>query len=166
MLRSIGKRIAQARTEAGFARQADLAKAIATSATTISRYERGDITPPHRALVAIAQATGRTVAWLLGEELTTGEQEAGVTQAIDQIESLLARAQAVVTPLGPAGMYPGIRALLADEHLCSTLAITPAEITTLRAYHLPVGPADKAQAIALLLALRAMTASPGSAPTK
>lgn len=61
----LGKRIKQAREQAGFT-QEKLAELIGTSRAAIARYELGEIEPKLRNLIAIAQCLSVTTDWLLG----------------------------------------------------------------------------------------------------
>lgn len=75
---SIGRRIRQARTEAGFRRGTDFAAALGLQHnTSVSRWERGHVTPGPRWLRTIAAVCGVSVDWLLtGREQPSGGEAA------------------------------------------------------------------------------------------
>lgn len=60
-------RIAQARRERGMTQQ-DLAVRLRVAVATVQRWEAGTTTPSLRRLEAIADATGRPVAYFVQEE--------------------------------------------------------------------------------------------------
>lgn len=63
----LGRHIQEARIAAGHNNQAEFARQIGVTPTTLWRYERGDITPGVDVLLRIARLTGRTVEWLCAE---------------------------------------------------------------------------------------------------
>lgn len=78
-------RIFKARTDAKMT-QGDLAKAVGKTRGAVAQWESGEVRPRHNTLVAIAEATGRSIMWLLhgGDEgngklglLVVGEVAAG-----------------------------------------------------------------------------------------
>jgi transcriptional regulator with XRE-family HTH domain len=69
---NLGKRIRQARKDAGLAQEA-VARRADVGVNVISRIERGTITDPHYStLSGIARALDTTVAELVGEEESAG----------------------------------------------------------------------------------------------
>jgi transcriptional regulator with XRE-family HTH domain len=63
----LGRRIAQARREAGLTQPELAALAGLKHPQSISNYERGSTEVPPRRLRRIAEATHRDIAWFLGE---------------------------------------------------------------------------------------------------
>lgn len=59
---AIGRRMAQARKEAGLT-QEELAKRIGYIARSVAGWERDETHPRPKALNAVAEATGRPVSW-------------------------------------------------------------------------------------------------------
>lgn len=65
---AMGKRIAQARREAGFRTAQDFADALDVSVWTVRSWESGKSQPRYDMLETISVLTGRTRGWFLGEE--------------------------------------------------------------------------------------------------
>jgi transcriptional regulator with XRE-family HTH domain len=61
---SLAKNIVRARQKAGLS-QADLAKKVKKSRSSVNEYESGNHTPKLKLLIKIAKATGTTVEALL-----------------------------------------------------------------------------------------------------
>jgi transcriptional regulator with XRE-family HTH domain len=81
----VGRRIAQAREEAGLT-QAELATRIGLRhPQSISNYERGETEVPAKRLRAIAEATGKDISYFLGE----ASAEVARAEAWDEILLLL-----------------------------------------------------------------------------
>jgi transcriptional regulator with XRE-family HTH domain len=84
-LQVVGARIAQARREAGFT-QDELSDLIGVGMRQIQYYEAGT-SNPYRTLRRIAEATGKSVGWLLhgdpATELSAAEDVASLLQAIE-----------------------------------------------------------------------------------
>jgi transcriptional regulator with XRE-family HTH domain len=98
----IGRRIAQARNEAGL-NQRQLAELIGVAdAQSISRYERGKTALSTKRLRKIAEATGKPMNYFvlepLGEQMAQGDQE--------RLSSLLGRLEQLVTRLEAAQAEP------------------------------------------------------------
>lgn len=82
----VGDRIRQARLEAGFT-QDELAELIGVGMRQIQYYEAGE-SDPYRKLAKIAEATGKTIGWLLhGDEPTP--QDRGRPEWVGEIEGRL-----------------------------------------------------------------------------
>jgi transcriptional regulator with XRE-family HTH domain len=65
--RQIGRRIIQARQELGGVTQEELAELVGVSVRSMQAYESGEVIP-YRKLRQLAEALGRTPAWLLHGE--------------------------------------------------------------------------------------------------
>lgn len=88
MVVGIGDRIRQARTEAGFT-QDQLADLVGVGMRQIQYYESGE-SDPYRKLRQIAEATGKSVDWLLrGDEDASEPGEAEVSQRLAAVEEEL-----------------------------------------------------------------------------
>jgi transcriptional regulator with XRE-family HTH domain len=65
---AIGQRIKQARIAAGIAVQAQFARDVGVSYTTLWRYEEGKLTPSADSLQRIAGIAGVSIDWLVTGE--------------------------------------------------------------------------------------------------
>ena len=93
----VGERIKQARTEAGLT-QDQLAELIGVGMRQVQYYESGE-SDPYRTLTRIAEATGRTVGWLLrGEELSERDA-AEVAARLEGLEAGQARSEELLLEL-------------------------------------------------------------------
>lgn len=134
------------RTRKGWT-QAEAAEHAGVSKKALANWERGGRPQPNL-LRQVAQAYGVSVEYL-------------TDPLVAQDKSLFGEE----TPpppsptFKPAATFPGIRALLADEKLCATHGVTAEERKWLESeYAMPIGPRDVNEAVALLLALRQMSA--------
>lgn len=85
--KEIGKRIAEARHEAGGMTQEELAALIGVSPRSVQAYELGEVIP-YRQLRDLEQKLGKPVAWFLhGEEAMQARD--------DQLELILRKLEAV-----------------------------------------------------------------------
>lgn len=88
--KAIGKRIAQARLEAGGMSQRELAELIGVTERSVSAYEAGDVVP-YRFLSKIEEALQRDKAWILyGDEAMRGsigtlENQETMLQKLDDL---------------------------------------------------------------------------------
>lgn len=132
MAKQIGERIRQARMDAGFHRQRDLADKIEDIAREegadvpidnqrISDWERGVNKPSDRYMELLAKAVGRDVGWFYGRDkratpdlFPVTEQlddvDAKFSERVDEIEARLERIERVLTDSDK-----GILALLARQ---------------------------------------------------
>lgn len=95
----LGRRIAQARHEAGLATAEQLAGLIGKSVHTVYAYEAGNIVPPIPVLEKIAKATGRPLQWFLsGEDSALGDMLDRTEKELQRIRQDLAQKEA---PPGP-----------------------------------------------------------------
>lgn len=93
-LRAVGARIAEARRESGLT-QDELSDLVGVGMRQIQYYEAGE-SNPYRTLRRIAEATGKSIGWLLhgdpATELSAAEDVAALLQGLDlRLEALEAQ---------------------------------------------------------------------------
>lgn len=91
--REIGRRIAQARQEAGGMTQRELGELIGVTDRSIMAYESGDVIP-FRFLRQIEDATGRSAGWILHgdayREVPTTEHMDIQREMLDELRAIRA----------------------------------------------------------------------------
>ena len=126
---NVGERILKARRAAGLT-QDELAERVGVRAGTILRWENGHQEPRGRRLQVIADATGKSVAWLQtghdGNTVRALINGVWVEGAPDVLLEALERS-GHAPPAAAGEPEPGVVALLADEQLCRDLRITADE---------------------------------------
>lgn len=95
---SIGRRIAEARRDAGLT-QDQLSDLVGVSMRTIQNWEGGD-TSAYRHMRQIAEITGRSLQWLLHGE--SGEDES-LAKRVEAMQSQLDRIEQLLRPPGDPG---------------------------------------------------------------
>lgn len=83
----VGDRIRQARMEAGLT-QDELADLVGIGMRQIQYYESGE-SDPYRKLRSIAEATGKSIAWLLRGEAKGEAADEEILERLEAVESLL-----------------------------------------------------------------------------
>lgn len=85
----VGDRIKQARVEAGFT-QDQLADLIGVGMRQVQYYE-ADESDPYRKLTRIAEATGKSIGWLLhGGQTIEEDQLAALREEVAEVRAMLA----------------------------------------------------------------------------
>jgi len=119
---TVGRRIASARHTAGLT-QDELAAAVGVAMSTIQQYESGRIQPRPNRLRKIAEATGKSLAWLRGEDDEPAPEhgiiqigDATVQGPADVLAKVLAAHQAGQTPNGTPEAHTGLTRTTAAEH--------------------------------------------------
>lgn len=131
---SLGKRIAKARRDAGV-RQQDLANTLQVSVKAVQRWELDENRPRHYRLRAIAEATGKSLFYFLTDD---GEEPRDLTEEVmllrkrlDDLATGIERGEPIEDSADER-RHPGVEGLLANEELCKTLGVTPAQGAALR----------------------------------
>lgn len=126
---NMGERIRKARRAAGLT-QDELAERVGVRAGTILRWENGHQEPRGRRLQAIADATGKSVAWLQtghdGNTVRALINGVWVEGAPDVLLEALERS-GHAPPAAAGEPEPGVVALLGNGALCDALCITDDE---------------------------------------
>lgn len=119
MNKSLGRRMAAARVEAGLSTE-DMAKIVSRSAQAVRGYERGANQPPGQVLSAWAAATKKAVSWFFQD-------------GIDE----------EVPPPAPGRVvHPGVEALAKDVDLRVEEGVTDEKIELLRSFRAQFGGSD------------------------
>ena len=87
--KEIGRRIIQARQEAGGMTQRELGELIGVSERSIAAYEAGDVTP-YRFLRKLEEVLGRSAAWILHGDDAPVTQDKQFAESLRRIEDQLA----------------------------------------------------------------------------
>lgn len=119
---TVGRRIASARIEAGFT-QAELADQIGITEGSVRQYEAGSINPRPNKLRRIAEVTGKSLAWLRGEDDDVAPEhgtihigDAVIEGPAEVLAKVLAAHQATSTPDGAPEAHTGATRTTAAEH--------------------------------------------------
>jgi transcriptional regulator with XRE-family HTH domain len=104
----LGNRIREARTSQGW-KQKHLAAEVRVEPITVSRWERGATTPDLDAIRLVAEATGRPLAYFLGEDVPVSppsleESVKRIEAAADRIAADADRIAAALEELRPLGL--------------------------------------------------------------
>lgn len=83
----IGRRIAQARQEAGGMTQRELGELVGVTDRSIIAYEKGEVVP-YRLLPKLESALGRTAAWFLYGEVSEANRDLQLEQIMSSIAAL------------------------------------------------------------------------------
>ena len=86
----IGKRIAEARHEAGGMTQQELGELVGVSVRSIAAWELGDVIP-YRHLKELERATGVDAAWLLHGEESTDLRDRQLEEISRKLDEILRR---------------------------------------------------------------------------
>jgi transcriptional regulator with XRE-family HTH domain len=86
----IGKRIAEARKEAGGMTQEELGELVGVSVRSIAAWELGDVIP-YRHLKELEHATGVAAAWLLHGEESTDIRDRQLDEISRKLDEILRR---------------------------------------------------------------------------
>ena len=86
----IGKRIAEARKEAGGMTQEELGELVGVSVRSIAAWELGDVIP-YRHLKELEKATGASAAWLLHGEESTDVRDHQLDEINGKLDEILRR---------------------------------------------------------------------------
>lgn len=97
----IGRRIAQARKEAGGMTQRELGELIGVTDRSVMAYEKGEVIP-YRFLRKIEEATGRSAGWILHgdryNETPTGENVEVSKRILEELVSIRELLEAQARP--------------------------------------------------------------------
>jgi transcriptional regulator with XRE-family HTH domain len=85
----VAEKIKAARAAKGW-KQKQLAAEVSVEPMTVSRWERGATTPDFDALGLIAEATGKPLAYFLGDDQVPSA-EPSLAEAVERIEAAAAR---------------------------------------------------------------------------
>jgi transcriptional regulator with XRE-family HTH domain len=85
----VGARIRTARTEKGW-KQKHLAAKVSVEPITVSRWERGATTPDFDALALIAEATGKSFSYFVGED-GSARPDSSLAEAVARVEAAAER---------------------------------------------------------------------------
>ena len=86
--KEIGRRITQARQEAGGMTQRELGELIGVSERNIAAYETGEVTP-YRFLRKLEEVLGRSAAWILHGEDAPVAKDKQIVESLGRIEDQL-----------------------------------------------------------------------------
>ena len=86
----IGKRIAEARKEAGGMTQEELGELVGVSVRSIAAWELGDVIP-YRHLKELEKATGASAAWLLHGTESTDVRDLQLEEISRKLDEILRR---------------------------------------------------------------------------
>jgi transcriptional regulator with XRE-family HTH domain len=86
----IGKRIAEARREAGGMTQQELGELVGVSVRSIAAWELGDVIP-YRHLKELERATGFDAAWILHGEEATDVRDRQLDEISRKLDEILRR---------------------------------------------------------------------------
>lgn len=102
---AIGRRIAQARKEAGLRNQQELAELLGVTLRSVQGYEAGAVIP-YAHFRRIEEITGKPLEWFLrGDPEPTTERDAELVERLDRLDE------------GLAEMRELLRSLVADPQL-------------------------------------------------
>lgn len=151
---AMGKRIAQARREAGFRTAQDFADALNVSVWTVRSWESGKSQPRYDMLETVSALTGRSRGWFLGEEPLRDKLDITIGE-------LLTRPECQAGDNGhEAGVY-GIPARnQAAEEALRALSEAARERGVLIRFGEPIAPAAAESIAALHVAVAGLAARP------